>query len=365
LPKKDHIPGLDGLRGIACLLIFTGHFLVENRQSVSAFVVRAFSQYWSGVDLFFVLSGFVIFLSLNRLKERAPAIPRLFRLYFTSRTFRILPVYSVFLAVYFCLPRLYPQLAHDQLFMSSIPNRVYLYFAQSWYMAFQHRAGAGFVDASWSLCAEVFLYVLSFIIVCLASRRHQIKAMMAVVAASYCARLYVVFLTHNFLAAYLLPVCRMDGFMIGGIVAFLYSSDRLQEIPAQPLNRVLLTLFGVFAVLSICAWHFASSFSILFAYTFYAFFYAAILVAIVNGDFPALSKGPLKYIGTISYFIYLFHFPIVYWMKRLSETLQWNVFINFTATLAVTIGAATLSWHLMERPLIDLGKSLNRLGARD
>jgi len=351
---------LNGLRGIACLLILVGHFLTQNSHAIPPSLLTAFSQYWSGVDLFFVLSGFVIFLSLNRLRKATEGFPGLFRSYVTSRAFRILPVYSLFLLAYFCLPRLNPRLATDELFLTSIPNCVYLFFGQSWYMALRQRSGAEFVDASWSLCAEVFLYALLFLIVYLLPGRHRVKAMAAAVAVSYLCRLYVVLGTHNFLAAYLLPVCRMDGFMIGGIVAELYASGRLAAVNVRRLNGMLAAMFCVFAALSVAAQHFASGFSILFSYAFYSLFYSAFLVRLLSGRFPTLSKGPLSYFGTVSYFVYLFHFPIIYWIRNVSEARHWNVAVNFLAAVAVTVGLATLSWHAMESPLIGLGKSLNR-----
>jgi len=355
---------LDGLRGVACLLILVGHFLAQNKQAVPSALLTAFSQYWSGVDLFFVLSGFVIFLSLIRLKDRGYGVSSLFRFYLTSRAFRILPVYILFLSAFFFLRWTNPRLAHDELFLSSIPNYVYLFFGQSWYMVLRQRGGAEFVDASWSLCAEVFLYALSFLIVCFVPKRNRIMAMMAAVAASYFIRLSVVMFTGNLLAAYLLPVCRMDGFMIGGIIAVSYAGGRTTPIDSRHLDWVLLLLFCVFVALSVGARHFASGFSILFSYAFYSVFYSAVLARLIGGEFPILSKGPLSYVGTISYFIYLFHFPIVYWMNHVSDRFHCGVLLNFLMTLGFTVGAATISWYAMEKPLIALGKSLNRRGMR-
>jgi peptidoglycan/LPS O-acetylase OafA/YrhL len=363
LPKKDHIPALDGLRGIACLLILVGHFLTQNSQAVSPGLLTAFSQYWSGVDLFFVLSGFVIFLSLNRLSEKGGGFSALFAPYLTSRAFRILPVYILFLSAYFGLPHLEPRLSHDELFLSSIPGWVYLFFGQSWYMAFRQRGGAEFVDASWSLCAEVFLYGLAFLIICFASNKNRIRAMAVAAAVSCACRLFVVLFTDNFLAAYLLPLCRMDGFMMGGIVAELYARGQLDSVNPRRLDRALAVMFCVLAALSIGARHFASGFSILFSYAFYSVFYAAILVRLTRGRFAVLSAGPLSYVGKVSYFVYLFHFPIVYWMKSVAGAHGWNTVTNFLFTVGVTVAAATVSWYAMEKPLIGLGKSLNRAAA--
>jgi peptidoglycan/LPS O-acetylase OafA/YrhL len=362
--KKGHIGALDGLRGIACLLIFAGHFIVQNERVFPPALLTVFSQYWSGVDLFFVLSGFVIFLSLERLGDRGFSGPTLLRHYLTSRAFRILPVYALFLLALFGLPGLDPRLSSEGLFLSSIPKTVYLFFGQSWYMAVHQRGGAEFADASWSLCAEVFLYLLAFLIFRFVSNRNRIKAMITVVAVSYAARLYVVLFTGNLLAAYLLPVCRMDGFMIGGIIAVLYAEDKLARADSRGLDLLLSLLFGVFVALSWAAQHFASSFSILFSYSFYSLFYSAILIKLLSRDFPILSRGPVSYIGTISYFIYLFHFPIIYWMSHISDRLHFEVLLNLVMTLGLTVCAATLSWYAMEKPLIRIGQHLNSKDAR-
>lgn len=350
---------MDGLRGVACLLVFTGHFLVQNSPACPPVLLQAFSQYWSGVDLFFVLSGFVIFLSLIRLRERTQATPRLIRLFVTSRACRILPVYAVFLSAYFVLPRLYPQLAQDEMFVTSIPGRVYLWFGQSWYMALHQRGGAEFVDASWSLCAEVFLYALSLAIICVVTDKGRIRAMVAAAAFSLAARVCIVLFTENLLAAYLLPVCRMDGFMLGGIAAVLYGGDGGAPRVLSALGRALPVLLCVFVALSVGARHFASAFSILFSYAFYSLFYSAILVAAVGGRLQSLSRAPLRFIGTISYFIYLFHLPIIYWARQMAGRAGWGILANGLAAVGATLAAATLSWFLMERPIIALGRSLN------
>jgi peptidoglycan/LPS O-acetylase OafA/YrhL len=362
--NRTQIRALDGFRGIACLLIFLGHFLTQNAGAVPPALLTAFSQYWSGVDLFFVLSGFVIFLSLIRLKAKGLSRSAFLKHYLTSRSLRILPVYGLFLLAYFCLPWLYPNLSHEPLFLTSIPNYVYLFFGQSWYMAFHQRAGAEFVDASWSLCAEVFLYILSFLIVCCVSDKNRIRCMIALVMVSIVARLYVVLFTGNLLAAYLLPVCRMDGFMTGGIIAVLFAEKKLPLAGSSGLDLILLISLGVFIALSAAARHFASSFSILFSYTFYSIFYSAILIKLLSRDFSILSKGPLRYFGTISYFVYLFHFPIIYWMSHVSDERHISVLWNFLMALGLTVCAATLSWNLMEKPLINFGKTLNLKFAR-
>jgi len=337
-------------------MILIGHFLGQNEPAVSPTLITAFSQYWSGVDLFFVLSGFVIFLALDRLRERAAGWS-FFKSYFAGRAFRILPVYILLLLAYFYIP-FNNRLMNSELFTSSVPGYVYLYFGQTWYMVSHHERGAGFVFVSWSLCAEVFFYLVSFVLVCLVPKRHLIKAMIGMALASFILRIYTAVIEGNLSAAYLLPTCRLDGFMLGGVVAVLYAGDRLSWVNYRILNRILLLFFCAFAAFSAEYQYLSSRFSIVFLYAFYAVFYSMVLLRLTNGNYAMLSRGPLKYIGVVSYFVYLFHVPVVFWMRNAIG--DRNVALNFLATVSMVVGGATISWYAMERPMIERGKSLIR-----
>ncbi len=362
-PGKDHIPALDGLRGIACLVIFIGHFITWNKEDLPAWMFAARSQFWSGVDLFFVLSGFVIFLSLIRLSERGHSLAAVLRIYFTSRIFRILPVYLLFLSVGFLVMPLWkPSLATDSLFFTAIPHYVYLFFGQTWYMCIFLKNGAQFANPTWSLCAEVYLYIVSFLIVALVPRRRWLATMVGAIGVSYLARLYVVLFTRNPLVALLFPVCRMDGFMMGGVVAVLYTGLGRIPMSTRALNRILLPMFGVFGILCVMGNPPETTFAILFSYLFYSLFYCLILVRVIAGhSMPVLSRGLLPGVGIISYFVYLFHFSIVCWVWRYSNNQHYDIVVNFAKTTLLVFVPALASWFLMERPLIGFGKHLNRL----
>ena len=351
--NKNHVPALDGLRGIACLVIFMGHF--KNRPGVPPLIINGFSQYWSAVDLFFVISGFVIFLSLNRLRERTAGFKAFFKSYFVSRAFRILPVYILLILSYYYIP-VHNRLVNSELFISSIPTYVYLFFGQSWYMAFHHKQGAAYLISSWSLCAEVFLYILSFFIVYFVPGKRLVKALITVAVISYLARLYIAVTRDglDLIAANLLPFCRMDGFMLGGIVATLYANDGLSWINRRVLDAALLLFSCVFVVLTLKDHYVFGRFSILFSYAFYSVFYAAIIVKLTRGDFVILSMGPLKCMGTISYFVYLFHLPIISGISHI----HCSVLLNFLLSLCAVVSLGTISWFAMERPLIRRGKSI-------
>ena len=353
---RRHIPALDGLRGIACLMIFAGHFVHERdhvSHSVPAFWIRAVSQYWAGVDLFFVLSGFVIFLSLERLRKET-SLRGVTASYFTSRAFRILPVYALLILCYFYIP-FNNGLMRSDLFVSSVPPQVYLIFGQSWWMVLHHRAGAPFVQPTWSLCSEVFLYLLLWAIVCLVPGRHVLKAMAAAAAASLALRIYTVMTGGDLYGAFMFPPCRMDGFMLGGIVALLHSRGQLSWVSTRALNGVIALCSLAFVAMTCGDVNLYGGFAITFGYAFYAAFFAAIVLRVaMGGSFGFLARGPLAYVGTVSYFVYLVHFPVVYAMSRV----PCGAVLNLLMTLGIVLGGATISWFWLEKPLIARGKSL-------
>ncbi len=358
-PAKSRIPALDGLRGFACLIVFIGHFIASIK-GLPPFFPRMFSQYWSGVDLFFVLSGFVIFLSLLHLRDGTEGNLAFLKSYFSHRFFRIIPVYALLILSYILIPVLFSPLAGDSLFRSSIPRWCYFCFAQSFWGVMHQRAGADYVNVTWSLCDEVFLYVIAFFVVLWIPARHRIKALVGLILSSYLARVYCVFVENDLAAAYLLPFCRMDGFMMGGIAAMLHAGGRLPLSNPVPLDRALACMAVVYCLLAYNGQLFFTEFSILFSFAFYSLFYCLVLVRVLSGRWALLSRGPLALFGVVSYFVYLFQVPAL----ALAESFFSGVAAKFVSTLVLVVGAATISWICLERPLIRFGRSLNSPATR-
>ena len=351
---RSRIPALDGLRGCACLLVFIGHF-IASVERLPPFFPRVFSQYWSGVDLFFVLSGFVIFLSLLRLRAAAGDALAFLKAYASHRLFRIVPVYALLILSYILIPVLFRPLAQDSLFVSSIPRWCYFCFAQSLWGVIHQRAGAGYVNVTWSLCDEIFFYVIAFFVILWIRARLRIATLLGLIVFTYLCRVFCVFVANDLAAAYLLPVCRMDGFMMGGITAMLYFGGRLPMRDTRLLDRVLICMAAVYCLLAYNVELFFTPFSILFSYAFYSLFYCLVLVRVLSGGWAALSRGPLALFGVISYFVYLFQVPAL----AAAESYFSGVAAKFLSTLALVVGAASISWFCLERPLIRFGRSLN------
>src|SRR5712691_6831706 len=96
----ERIPELDGLRGIAIFLVLGAHFInVTNGPRLAAYFQDLFLLGWAGVDLFFVLSGFLIGGILLDVR----ASPLYFRTFYARRFYRIIPLYYLWIGAYFLL----------------------------------------------------------------------------------------------------------------------------------------------------------------------------------------------------------------------------------------------------------------------
>jgi peptidoglycan/LPS O-acetylase OafA/YrhL len=351
---KSHVPELDGLRGAACLLVLSGHFLASGAAPTMLPVLgHVFSQFWSGVDLFFVLSGFVIFHSLHRQQESEPSRALLMKSFIAHRFFRVMPVYLLLVLSYFLIPVFRPSLALVTPFVTSIPKWCYPCFGQVYWGVNHHRAGADYMNVTWSLCAEVQFYVAAAVLVLAFRPRTRIAALTTLVVVAYLARVYCVFRANDQAAAYLLPVCRMDGFMMGGIAATLYATQALPLQDTRLLDVVLVPLTIVYGYLAYAEHLQSEIFSIFFSYTFYSLFYCLVVVRVLSGRWTYLAAGPIAAFGTISYFVYLFQVPALSWVEA---TVQ-GAWARLAALLFLLIGAGIVSWYGFERPLIRWGRS--------
>jgi len=138
--------GLDHLRALAITFVFFFHyFILSGGQPAWLPDVASFG--WTGVDLFFVLSGFLIASPLlTQLKQQQPIA---FRAFFLKRFFRIIPAYWVTVALYFCLPFFREKEALPPLWK-------FITFTQNLNLNLQH---FGTFSHAWSLCVEEHFYL--------------------------------------------------------------------------------------------------------------------------------------------------------------------------------------------------------------
>jgi peptidoglycan/LPS O-acetylase OafA/YrhL len=335
-------------------------------------------QLWSGVDLFFVLSGFFILSSLLANEGKPSAA----RNYLISRFFRITPIYVLLLLGYFYLPYL---LGHNYLtglmFDTTTPNFVYLVFGQAWSAYFTHDNGAGFVGVTWSLSVEVFLYLVAAAVV-FGFRGGRMRILAGLALSSWLLRAVASIFFHSYFICYFLPVCRMDEFMMGGIVAIMLRNGQLNGVsPAKMTGLRAFVFAGVafFAGTTLAVTDSKGEFAAVVDFAFLGAFFSAVLILVLAGGkrAEAGARGgprgllsvailsPLSYLGLISYSVYIFHIPIHYLFNYLCgmdyiSLVYPGAWRRLCAECLVTLAFCSLTYFAIERPMIRLGHRFTR-----
>lgn len=359
----DRIPALDGLRGIAILLVLIFHSLDIQVDAVPIPFIHAIAiSGWTGVSLFFVLSGFLI---TGILLDSSPGRRSLGHFYM-RRALRILPVYYATLLIFFYLiPRdAFPELAwHD--------DREFLYwtFLQNWAMA----ARGSFLNAPnlnhlWSLNIEEQFYLFWPLLVFGLGRRWLLWLCGALIVG--CLGLRIALYLHEapWVAIYIMTITRMDDLAVGAAIACLVRGSK-GLAPFVPIARVVGSVCALYVVaLMFVAGGFLLradlTLTLGFSVASLGFGSALILVLVAASDewvTRLLSARVLRTFGKYSYALYVVHLPIVIFLMVPNGA---NPGIPRTAVyfwhLALTIGlsfaVAFVSWHLLEQPFLRLKK---------
>ena len=159
------IPALDGLRGIAILVVLLRHAIfgvtsvqgIEAHSRFATFVIACGQLSWSGVDLFFVLSGFLI----GGILLDARSSPRYFQTFYIRRAYRILPLYFLVIGLSL-LPHLLAQFSVARATHTTplpLPWLSYATFTQNFWMAYLGVFGPSGMGITWSLAIEEQFYL--------------------------------------------------------------------------------------------------------------------------------------------------------------------------------------------------------------
>lgn len=382
-----YLPALDGLRGIAILLVLVYHcselvHLKTTSNPFDWFSWRIFQLGWVGVDLFFVLSGFLITGILIEAKTK----PRYFQTFYARRSLRIFPLYYVVIFFTFALfPLIADALAAKSPSASealeelpSLDGKLawYLFYASNFLAAIEGNMGHRLLAVTWSLAIEEQFYLVWPLIVYKCRLKTVLVISWAMVLVAFICRFLMVLAIRegywdgNRTGPYVLPFCRMDALAVGAIIAVLWRQPSKVELLRQWSKRVVI--FGLpFFLLAVFSGRFGNRDGIVqtFGFSLLAFFFGGVLVLtlLLKSDgrlFRTVTNGGLLQIGKFAYAIYLFHLPLMFgfealWFKNFLET---KIFGSSIPTLVVFTGvvtiavfiAAKLSWIFIERPFLKL-----------
>jgi peptidoglycan/LPS O-acetylase OafA/YrhL len=358
------IPALDGLRGIAILLVLMRHsiFIVKTTSKFLLPVLAVGKLTWSGVDLFFILSGFLI----GGILLDAKSSPRYFRTFYLRRAFRIYPLYYVVAVVF--LSRFVPfhlpsgaLVGHPRL---PIPWAAYLTLTQNFWLF----GLPGAMEATWSLCIEEQFYLVIPLLMRIVSRRQLVITLVSMIIGAPFLRMFLHYrYPHGDYFCYVLAPCRADALCLGVLSAVLVRDASAWRWLVANRSWLQVGLISLFVGVIYMTWRGYGAFQApmtTFGLSWIALFYTCILLLVVSdsqgGVRNALCKPWLTGLGTLAYCIYLVHVPLLHAGRHVfamvfeaSSTTNW--FLGGLVGIVSSLIVAVVSWRFFEKPLLRMG----------
>jgi peptidoglycan/LPS O-acetylase OafA/YrhL len=361
-------PALDGLRGIAIILVLFHHFTILRPASTfDQWLANVPLIGWCGVDLFFVLSGFLI----TGILIDARGSGRYFTSFYARRTLRIFPLY--YLVVFLSLivipqfPRAYELLVGGP---ADWEDWAYWLYLTNFVVADRNAFAHGILDVAWSLAIEEQFYLLWAPIVWLWPARWLGALCAAIVVLSPVARSVAVAQGALPIDVYVLTGYRADALAAGAFLAWALRHNWLPRFagPAPWLGAAgVLGIVGV-TVLDGEPWWWGPWMQRL-GYSLLALTGAAMLVTAIGRPqtelWPRLlSAGWLRAFGKYSYCLYLIHLPVMRTVRAfVMEPTEFPVLFGspwpgqllfYALATAPAFALAWLSWHVFEAPILKL-----------
>jgi peptidoglycan/LPS O-acetylase OafA/YrhL len=347
-------PALDGLRAIAVLLVVFFHARLTKigipRDNPLDELIRGG---FLGVDLFFVLSGFLITALL--LREQAEQDRVRIRHFYGRRVLRLLPaLYLVLFAhalfVYLVDFRIEGGARAE---LATLTSSV-LYYA-NWHTLMQEHVGLAGLGHLWSLSIEEQFYFVWPLLLALffGLRRNaaMVVSMLGIVIVGVCIHRAFLWNSYGWGDAYYRTDVRVDGLLIGALLAWLWVRNLT---PRRGLSTAAWIASAVIVVCTLSARP-STGFWNGTGFTVVALATAVIILAAMDSNWPVnrfLSLAPMVAVGRVSYGIYLWHFPVFWavgrWGRDLPAPVRCSLAFGLTALFTVA------SWTLLERPVMRL-----------
>jgi peptidoglycan/LPS O-acetylase OafA/YrhL len=355
------IAELDGLRAFAIVPVMLHHCWPKGNWI--GFVGEAG---WMGVDLFFVLSGYLITgILLNAFGEKNG-----YRNFLARRALRIFPLYYLCLGFFSLVAILRPDQASSEAMRS--------WGGAGWFVAYLGNFRAAWVNSLppvlsfatlWSLQVEEQFYLLFPAAVALLSRKSLLRFLWGCAIAAPLLRLaMVLFIPNSSIAGYVLMPCRMDALAMGGILAILLkrANDRPRASQAcRALIAGAAAAAGIFVV-ALRRTPGGTAYDPLMrsiGYSAVDFACASLLCWILMSPSSGLTRmlrlPPLVYTGQIAYGLYLLHEPASWIARKLVGNLmgieiEAHSVLSVLITFAASFIAAGISWRFFESPFLAL-----------
>jgi peptidoglycan/LPS O-acetylase OafA/YrhL len=367
LELSGHIPALDGLRGIAVLLVMWLHMTILRGEHTWDWLLRegARSWGWTGVDLFFVLSGFLI----TGILYEARGQRGYFRNFYARRVLRIFPLYYGFLLLLF---------GGGMAWLSSLTGRPATHEGQAWYWLYLSNFAMALhgdwpfqpLGSTWSLAIEEQFYLLWPLLVLFLSRTALMRTCVGIFFLALGCRLAVAAGQRLWMEAYILTPCRADSLAAGAFIA-LWARGPVPLARMTRLARWILWLAAAsLSLILVLRGHLARDSRIVYTvgFSLITAFYGALLILAMTAAQGsrlrrALEGRTLRLFGHYSYALYLFSGPVTLLLEhylperrlpRLWGSALPGQLLFYGLGTVGSLGIAWVCWHAYEKHFLKL-----------
>jgi peptidoglycan/LPS O-acetylase OafA/YrhL len=362
----SRIRALDGVRGLAILLVLVFHsmrFMHESPADDVLFTLRSIC--WSGVDLFFVLSGFLITGILLHTRDK----PHYFRNFYMRRTLRIFPLYYGYLFAVFAVLPLVAWLAGWELpraYHTAQERQLWLWtYMQNYLQALggQERHTLPGFGPFWSLAIEEQFYLVWPLVVALTKPRALLPLTVALCVAVPVLRGVLWAAGVDARALYHLTPTRIDSLLLGALAVQILRTN--VAVPAAALRGIAGACAVAIAAPMVVWGDFSThrAYVTIAGYSLVAVLFACGLLLVVQGHarpttVRVLESRLLTTCGKYSYAMYVFHWPIAFYVrlelpntefgKWIHASVVGRPLVQFAITFTSVLLLAMLSWRLWE-----------------
>ena len=355
------IAELDGLRGIAILLVLSFHYinnqLVHSDSMPGKLLSRLTMFGWVGVDLFFVLSGFLIgsILIANRTSKKY------FSTFFIRRVARIIPNYFLLVGLFLLILSI-PAFSNNYFLTGNqvLPLWSYFLIIQNFYMAAVDSLGNTAMSVTWSIGIEEQFYILfPFVVYFLKKKWLPYFLVLVIIAASVIRLQY-----DTWVPTYVLLGSRMDALAFGVLIAYYYQKLNFIQF-VQTYKVIFLGLLGLNVLICAALYYWLGDLGPI-KHTLFSFIFSILVVfalGLKNTWYSRLlTNRTLMWVGTLSYSLYLFNYMFLGVFHHFAGNTN-GIGIETSQDVLVTVLAAlftfAFSWFIykfLEAPMVAWGK---------
>jgi len=332
---------LDGIRGIAAIMVVIFHFFFNGNADYLknlAFYQRFTEFGQHGVSLFFVLSGFVITRILLATRHKSDY----FRTFYWRRILRILPLYYLYLIVFYYIV---PLLTSSNITEFKLQIPYYIYLQNITPFLHINASGPGHY---WSLAVEEHFYLLWPLVVYLVKPSRLWLAVLVIVLFVFATKYYML---NAGMSINYFTFTRIDQILFGAVLSILeftglFKSKYIKFIMVG--SGLLILPVGALVYYFSSEIHFLKE---MFKYTFLGLFFFSIIGYLVVSNAKSkinqvLSSSVFKYFGKISYGIYIWHVTVLALLNRFFITKI--LFLDILLAFSITILISHLSYNYFE-----------------